>query len=133
VRVTITQAGPSQVYLQFTIPGIGRVFIVETVTPVAPTTQRVLHAVHAEPRVPRAIAKLILWSVVQAYEQDVPVWAHKRYEPAPRLTPKDAAVGVFRRWARQFSRDPRAITFADAMKAHVAHELGFAQDHVLDW
>ena len=133
VKVHITQAGISQVYLQFNVPAIGRVFIVETVTPVAPCTQRVLHAVHAERAVPRALAKLILWSLVQAYEQDVPVWAHKRYEPKPKLTLRDAAVGEFRRWAKQFYRDARAISFADAMRAHTGKVLGYAQDGLLEW
>ena len=107
----------SQVSLNFRVPGIGRLFIIETVTPVAPTVQRVLHAVYAQPHIPRLIAKAILASTIRAYEQarvtraracrtistaaasfdsrlylppnspqDVPVWAHKRYEPAPRLT-----------------------------------------------
>jgi nitrite reductase/ring-hydroxylating ferredoxin subunit len=134
VRVRITQAGPSQVYLEFAIPALGRVTIVETVTPVAPTQQRVLHALHAEPRVPRPLAKAILWSVVQAYEQDVPVWAHKRYEPRPLLTAKDAPVATFRRWTKQFYRDPKAITFEQAQRAHVAHVMGLdSMKAALDW
>lgn len=66
VRVDITQAGPSQVFLQFNVPGAGRVVVVETVTPQAPALQRVLHAVYAERGVPRVVAKGILWSTVQA-------------------------------------------------------------------
>ena len=55
--------------LNFQLPGIGRLFIIETVTPVAPTLQRVLHAVYAEPHIPRFIAKAILASTIRAYEQ----------------------------------------------------------------
>jgi len=129
VRVAVTQAGISQVYLQFELPGLGRALIVETVTPVAPARLRVLHAVHAERRVPRAAAKALLWSVCAAYEQDLPVWAHKRYEAAPRWTRKEASIGEYRRWARQFYRDPAAITFADAKRAEAELEGGGA----LEW
>ena len=66
VKVDITQVGPSQVVLAFNVPGVGRVAIVETVTPQAPGLQRVLHAVYGAPGVPRAAAKAILWSTVQA-------------------------------------------------------------------
>jgi cholesterol 7-dehydrogenase len=66
IRVEVLQAGPSQVYLQFEVPGVGRVVVVETVTPQAPALQRVLHAVYGGPGVPRAVAKAILWSTVQA-------------------------------------------------------------------
>ena len=69
VCVTITQVGPSQVFLHFNLPGIGRVYLIETVTPVAPATQRVLHAVFAARHIPRIVVKALLASVVRAYEQ----------------------------------------------------------------
>lgn len=59
----------AQVSLNFRVPGIGRLFIIETVTPVAPTLQRVLHAVYAQPHIPRLVAKAILASTIRAYEQ----------------------------------------------------------------
>ena len=134
------------------LPGIGRLFIIETVTPVAPALQRVLHAVYAQPHIPRLVAKAILASTIRAYEQardgggsgalcacevstlvvrrlcprqDVPVWAHKRYEPAPRLTAREASVKVYREWSRQFyNHTPGAISFEDAQRAQLRLELG---------
>lgn len=133
VEVEITQCGPSQVFLAFRVPAIGRVSIIETVTPVAPTTQRVLHAVYAAPHVPRLVAKALLASVVRAYEQDLPVWAHKRYEPAPRLTSSEGAIGVYRKWVRQFIKSPRAISFEEAQKAQLRIDLGLPDDSTLSW
>ena len=66
---------------------------------------------HAEAHSPRLVAKALLWSVVQAYEQDVPVWAHKRYEAAPRWTAKDASVVAYRRWVKQVRRAATTMTF----------------------
>jgi cholesterol 7-dehydrogenase len=133
VQVTILQCGPSQVYLFFALPGIGRVVITETVTPVEPTLQRVLHACHAEPGVPRLVAKVLLASVIRAYEQDVAVWAHKRYEPAPRLTASESSVKSYRGWVRQFYASPKAITFEQARRAQVKLDLGLPDDCPLDW
>lgn len=133
VQVSILQCGPSQVYLFFSLPGIGRVVITETVTPVEPTLQRVLHACHAEPGVPRLVAKVLLASVIRAYEQDVAVWAHKRYEPAPRLTASESSVKSYRGWVKQFYSSPKAITFEQARRAQVKLDLGLPDDCPLDW
>jgi phenylpropionate dioxygenase-like ring-hydroxylating dioxygenase large terminal subunit len=133
VHVEVLQCGPSQVFLTFDLPALGRVVVTETVTPVAPALQRVLHACHAAPSVPRLVAKALLASVIRAYEQDVGVWAHKRYEPAPRLTASEASVKAFRAWARQFHASPRAVTFAAAKRAQLRVELGLADDDPLSW
>jgi len=131
VQVEITQCGPSQVFLNFNVPGIGRVFIIETVSPVAPTQQRVLHGVWAAPHVPRLVGKVLLASVVRAYEQDLPVWAHKRYEPLPRLTSSEGAIRVYRQWVKQFIRSPNAISFEEAQRAQLRVDLGLADDDAL--
>ena len=133
VSVSITQCGPSQVYLAFNLPGIGRLYLIETVTPVAPTSQRVLHAIYAAPHVPRIVAKILLASVVRAYEQDVAVWAHKRYEPTPRLTSSEAPIAAYRKWTRQFYASPRAVTFEAAQKAQLRIDLGLPEDETLSW
>jgi hypothetical protein len=70
---------------------------------------------------------------VRAYEQDLPVWAHKRYEPAPRLTSSEGAIGVYRKWVRQFIKSPRAISFEEAQKAQLRIDLGLPDDSTLSW
>ena len=133
VHVEILQCGPSQVYLFFNLPGIGKVVITETVTPVEPTLQRVLHACHAAPGVPRLVAKALLASVIRAYDQDVAVWAHKRYEPAPRLTASEASVKTYRTWVKQFYASPQAISFEQARRLQLRLDLGMPDDSPLDW
>ena len=133
VHVEILQVGPSQVYLQFDLPLLGRVVITETVTPVEPALQRVLHACHAAPSVPRLVAKALLASVIRAYEQDVGVWAHKRFEPAPRLTASEASIKSYRNWVKQFYSSPRAITFEAARRQQLRVDLGLADDDALAW
>jgi cholesterol 7-desaturase len=133
VEVEITQVGPSQVYLDFSLPGIGRLIIMETVTPMAPTQMRVLHACYASPHVPRLVAKTVLAAVNRAYEQDLPVWAHKRYEPAPRLTSSESAIKIYRGWVKQFIKSPNAITFEEAQKKQLKIELGLPDDSTMNW
>ena len=133
VHVEVLQCGPSQVFLSFDLPLLGKVVVTETVTPVAPALQRVLHACHAAPSVPRLVAKALLASVIRAYEQDVGVWAHKTYQPAPRLTASEGSVRTFRTWAKQFYAHPRAVTFEAARRAQLRVELGLADDSPLSW
>ena len=61
------------------------------------------------------------------------MWAHKRYEPAPRLTASEGAIAAYRKWTRQFVRSPRAITFVDAQKAQLRVDLGLPDDAPLAW
>ena len=66
------QAGPTQVFLSMQTP-VGPIAITESVTPLAPARQRVMHAVFAPPYVPRIIAKVIMyatvWQVCSANEE----------------------------------------------------------------
>ncbi|MDQ1034624.1 cholesterol 7-dehydrogenase [Streptomyces sp. V3I8] len=41
-------------------------------------------------------------TVAHQMRQDAMIWNRKRYEPNPRLTPEEGAIGHYRRWARQF-------------------------------
>jgi cholesterol 7-dehydrogenase len=133
VHVEILQCGPSQVYLSFDLPLLGKVVITETVTPVEPCLQRVLHACHAARSVPRLVAKTLLASVIRAYEQDVAVWAHKRYEATPALTASESSVKAYRGWVKQFHAHPKALTFAEARRAQMKIDLGLAEESELQW
>ncbi len=50
----------------------------------------------------RVIAAALLRMTLKIFDQDQPIWNHKRYEPHPRLRPEDKGIGPYRRWARQF-------------------------------
>ena len=40
--------------------------------------------------------------IVRQFEQDIPIWEHKRYQPSPALAPSEKAITEFRKWAAQF-------------------------------
>jgi cholesterol 7-dehydrogenase len=58
--VEAKQIGPGLVHLTIGT-SLGRCVLVQTVTPIAPFTQRVLHRLYASPTVVAPYAKLILW------------------------------------------------------------------------
>jgi hypothetical protein len=64
-------------------------------------------------------------------EQDVPVWAHKRYEPAPRLSMEEGAVKLYRGWVKQFMAG--GVTFAEAQRAWLRKELGLEDSEAMAW
>ncbi|MGG7575576.1 hypothetical protein [Streptomyces sirii] len=41
-------------------------------------------------------------TIAHQMRQDARIWNRKRYEPNPRLTPGESAIGQYRRWVRQF-------------------------------
>lgn len=132
VRVAITQAGPSQVYLQMRVPGVGRITIVETVTPVSPLQQRVLHAVYIPPYVPLVVAKAVLAATLVQFEADQPIWHNKRFEPRPVLSTADKGIAAFRRWTAQFWH-AGSITFEEAQRQHIADKLGLPAGAAAVW
>jgi hypothetical protein len=61
----------------------------------------------------------------------VPVWAHKRFEPAPRLSAEEGAVKVYRGWVRQFMAG--GVTFGEAQRAWLRKELGLEDSEAMAW
>lgn len=131
IEANLTQISSALVIFRFNLPLIGRLVMIQTVTPQAPALQRMCHGVFSEPRVPRFIAKILLYIVQHAVEQDVPIWQHKRFEPAPRLTQIDSKVKVYRQWCKQFTKD--GISFADAQMKHIRKELGLPDEGPIAW
>ena len=44
--------------------------------------------------------------VERQFDQDIPIWEHKRYQPSPALAPSEKPITEFRKWARQFYAQP---------------------------
>jgi hypothetical protein len=47
--------------------------------------------------------------VVRQFDQDTPIWEHKRFEPSPALAPSEKPITEFRRWAEQFYAEPLSV------------------------
>lgn len=140
VKVKITQCGPTQVYLQMRTP-IGPITLVETVTPVHPLLQRVLHAAYIPKWMPLIVSKAVLWATLKQFEADVPIWSQKRYEPKPYLSAADKGIPQYRRWVSQFydpkrgssrgHRYPPAVSFAEASAQYARDLLGLTHEQPL--
>jgi nitrite reductase/ring-hydroxylating ferredoxin subunit len=46
--------------------------------------------------------------VERQFDQDIPIWEHKRYQPSPALAPSEKPITEFRKWAKQFYEDAAA-------------------------
>ena len=44
--------------------------------------------------------------VERQFDQDIPIWEAKRYQPSPALAPSEKPITEFRKWAAQFYAEP---------------------------
>ncbi|KAI9563174.1 hypothetical protein GHT06_010632 [Daphnia sinensis] len=115
--VEAKQIGPGLVHLTMTT-SLGRCVLVQTVTPVQPFVQRVLHRLYTSPTVIAPYAKLILWGEAIQFERDVAVWNHKTYIRNPLIVSEDRTISRHRRWYQQFysENSPRLETIIENKK-----------------
>jgi len=99
--VVITQIGPGIVQLYFDTP-MGKIYVVETVTPIAPLLQWAGHVVYGGPRCPRIFAKFVLWALITQFERDVPIWNKKTFVNQPLVVKGDGPLLAYRRWMSKF-------------------------------
>ena len=126
----IRQIGPGLVHLRLDT-SLGRCVLVQTVTPVEPLVQRVVHRMYTAKSLIAPYAKLVLWGeaimvgwialtiptiqlnvvltflavvvvVLLQFERDVMVWNHKTYISRPLLVAEDRTLVKHRRWYQQF-------------------------------
>eukprot|EP01087_Luapelamoeba_hula_P024952 TRINITY_DN967_c0_g1_i2.p1 TRINITY_DN967_c0_g1~~TRINITY_DN967_c0_g1_i2.p1 ORF type:complete len:558 (-),score=66.63 TRINITY_DN967_c0_g1_i2:156-1829(-) len=124
IDVNITQVGPSIVHLTFNTP-VGRVLIVETVTPVQALLQRATHQGWGEWRVPRFAAKVVLKATLDQFEKDVPIWNNKTFVRPPQVVKQDGPIAKYRRWFQK--------NFYSENSERVAREREEAVAGPLDW
>eukprot|EP01116_Phalansterium_solitarium_P002162 TRINITY_DN1202_c0_g1_i4.p1 TRINITY_DN1202_c0_g1~~TRINITY_DN1202_c0_g1_i4.p1 ORF type:complete len:443 (-),score=41.87 TRINITY_DN1202_c0_g1_i4:405-1733(-) len=102
VTVSIRQVGPSIVFLKADVPFLGQMIVSQSVVPLKPLFQQSTYHVYASPAIPRFLAKMFLWSIVQQFERDIEVWNDKTYIVKPMLVKGDGNILGFRRWFQQF-------------------------------
>ena len=82
---------------------MGRVTLLSATTPVDDGEVIVRFTMfHSPDDIGAKIAAPFAEEVRRQFEQDIPIWEAKRYEPSPALAPSEKPVTEFRRWASQF-------------------------------
>lgn len=113
-RATVSFLGPGGVVrLDFDVPDLGRITLVQTQTPVGPLRLRVGFHWYAEPHIPGFLASYVVGSWFSQWLADVEIWERKVYRTQPQLVAADGPVHELRRWYRQFFAGP-AAPVADA-------------------
>jgi hypothetical protein len=91
--------------VEFTL--MSKVTLVSTTTPVGPEEVHVRFTMYHDPDDDMAarIGEGFGAEVERQLDQDIPIWAHKRFQPNPALAPSEKPITEFRRWASQFYAD----------------------------
>uniref|UniRef100_A0A8D0AUF5 cholesterol 7-desaturase n=1 Tax=Salvator merianae TaxID=96440 RepID=A0A8D0AUF5_SALMN len=110
LTVSARQVGPGLVFLLLKHPFLGRGVIVQSVTPLEPLLQHVVHRVYYQHNIPAFIPKFILWAESVQIERDIMIWNNKQYLSKPLLVKEDAAIQRHRRWYSQFY-SKNSVTF----------------------
>lgn len=98
--VNVRQVGPGYVQL-FITSSFGRFVILQTVVPVEPLVQRVIHRFYL-PKGLALFSKFTIWGESVMFERDMMIWNNKRYIDTPCLLKEDRAIKAFRNWFSQF-------------------------------
>nr|AVD30015.1 Neverland [Lepeophtheirus salmonis salmonis] len=102
LNVKAYQIGPSIVHLHFQSPFFGEGVMIQSIIPVQPFLQKVIHTFYTNRFWPPPLAKFVLWGESILLERDIAVWNHKKYVKKPVLIREDALILKHRRWYSQF-------------------------------
>ncbi|XP_017874530.1 PREDICTED: cholesterol 7-desaturase [Drosophila arizonae] len=98
------QIGPAYVHLTLHSPSIGSFQIFQTVTPVEPLLQKVVHRFYGNPKI-TALMKFLIFGETVMFERDMNLWNHKMYRSNPLLVAEESPLKKFRKWYSQFYSD----------------------------
>ncbi|KAH0615631.1 hypothetical protein JD844_005092 [Phrynosoma platyrhinos] len=98
----VRQVGPGLVFIVFEHRFLGRGVIIQSVTPVEPLLQQVVHRIYYQHNIPALVPKFILWAECVQFERDVMIWNNKKYLSKPLLVKEDGPIQRHRRWYAQF-------------------------------
>ncbi|XP_013921760.1 PREDICTED: cholesterol desaturase daf-36-like [Thamnophis sirtalis] len=102
LHVKATQVGPGIVMMALSHAIFGKGLIVQSVTPLEPLLQHVVHQIYSPRKTLSLFAKLIMWAEQIQFERDLMIWNNKKFLPNPLLVKEDAAILRHRRWFSQF-------------------------------
>lgn len=95
------QIGPGLVFFDLINKSTGKMFTMQTVTPVEPLMQRMDHIFYAEKNMIRALAKISGYAFAEQVNRDAVIWNRKVIFKNPILK-NDGPIMKFRTWFKQF-------------------------------
>ncbi|XP_026465024.1 cholesterol 7-desaturase-like [Ctenocephalides felis] len=109
--VRAEQIGPGYVQLNIST-SIGRMVILQTVTPVEPLVQKVVHRIYC-PWYLIPYASFVMLGECIMFERDIAIWNHKKYMNNPHFLREEKSIKRYRTWYQQFYSD-QSKTFREA-------------------
>lgn len=101
--------GPGVGVIHFDL--MGRVTLVSSTTPVDLDRVEVRFTLyHSGDEIAAKIGAAFAAEVARQFNEDIPIWESKRYQPTPALAPSEKPVTEFRRWAGRFYPEPVATS-----------------------
>lgn len=103
LKVEANQIGPGIVYLYFD-SFFGRGVYIQSLLPVEPLVQKLVHNVYLDWKLPTLLAKFLMVSEAIQVERDIMIWNNKRYANKPMFvkSAEDSLLAKHRRWYSQF-------------------------------
>lgn len=89
-------------YMQFIIPNVGEIYILECHTPKAPLVTKTDFIWWADKNLPRALVWYVVGMWYSQWLNDIFIWENKVYRRPPVILKTDGPVNKFRRWYSQF-------------------------------
>lgn len=103
MSVHARQIGPGLVYLEFE-SFFGKGVFIQSLVPVEPMVQKLVHNLYIHWAVPNCIAKFFLVGEAIQVERDIMIWNNKRYQNKALFvkSAEDSLIARHRRWYSQF-------------------------------
>lgn len=103
LNVHALQIGPGIVYLKFD-SFFGKGVFIQSLCPVEPMVQKLVHNIYIHWAVPNFIAKFFMVGESIQVERDIMIWNNKKYEAKPLFakSTEDSLIARHRRWYQQF-------------------------------
>ncbi|CAG2171223.1 unnamed protein product [Oppiella nova] len=105
ITLDVLQIGPAIVHLKINCKLLGDIngYIIQTITPLAPLRNRIVHHFYTEPTFKAFIfSKFMIYGEARMVERDVVIWNHKKFLKQPYFAKHETPLVRFRRWFTQF-------------------------------
>lgn len=106
--VFTTFVGPSILVFRFATKYWGDALFVKSSLPVGELSQHIVDVVYTDPKMPWYIVWFLKQQSINGFEEDKPVWEHKRGRTNPLVVSGDGNILARRRWLRQFYSEDKS-------------------------